>query len=65
MKFPIVIGCAAMVALSPPAGAQSKSASSYPAKPIRVIVPYPAGQASDSRRPSSTWTPSTLPRRHT
>jgi tripartite-type tricarboxylate transporter receptor subunit TctC len=38
---------AAIVALSVLAAAQSASAQTYPAKPIHLIVPYPAGGGTD------------------
>src|SRR5262249_39931382 len=37
----------AIVALSMLAVAQSASAQTYPAKPIHLIVPYPAGGGTD------------------
>ncbi|MGA6930178.1 MAG: hypothetical protein WBZ35_12665, partial [Pseudolabrys sp.] len=49
MKFPrrrflhLATGAAALPAVSRIAWAQT-----YPSRPVRIIVPFPAGQASDS-----------------
>jgi tripartite-type tricarboxylate transporter receptor subunit TctC len=43
--FGAVIGMASLQFLSSPAQAQTPS---YPNKPIRLVVPFPAGSATDS-----------------
>ncbi|MDS1140247.1 tripartite tricarboxylate transporter substrate binding protein [Pusillimonas sp. SM2304] len=45
LKIAIAACCAAAFAV--PAAAQSDAAANYPAKPIKLIVPFPAGGTSD------------------
>ena len=45
MRVLVIAGYAA--ALLPPTGAHAQSAAAYPAKAIRIVVPFPAGGTSD------------------
>jgi tripartite-type tricarboxylate transporter receptor subunit TctC len=43
----LLIGAALIPSISLPALAQTASTQAYPAKPVRVIVPFPAGGGAD------------------
>ena len=48
MTHPVFVGIAAVTLLAAqPVHAQQKSAGDYPSKPIRLIVPFVAGGATD------------------